>query len=100
MTKQEYLEYNKACEAEIRKMISLLLDLKSKFSSGKVPREIVLSITRHGTDLESIAKMGREVSRITEAKYAEISVRLVKHLTDVMEKCRAAQEYALWCFGD
>ena len=100
MTKQEYLEYNKACEAEIRKMTRELN--KIKLPNDPVSRHglaIAQAHTANSGTLRYIITTREDVSFLTDAEFAAAEKSLCKSLADMMEKLRAKHAYIIQHFA-
>ena len=98
MTKQGYLEYNKACEAEIREKMAILLKIKGKLPDDPTSRDrlfLASTVTRYGSDLDYIVRTHASVSFLSEAEYAPYDKKMVGRLQELMDRIRTAHEYAV-----
>ena len=98
MTKQEYLEYNKACQEEIRKMMWDLLQLKGKLPDDPTGRDrsfVASTVTRYGSDLDYIVRTHASVSFLSEAEYAPYDKKMVGRLQEVMERIHTTHSYTV-----
>ena len=96
MTKQEYIEYNKACEAEIRNMIAILFKIKEKLPSNPTSHDfsfIASTIERYGSNLDYIVRTCTSVSFLTDAEYAPNDKKMVGRLQEVMKSIRTTHTY-------
>ena len=98
MTKQGYLEYNKACEAEIRGMMEILLKIKGKLPDDPTSRDrsfLASTVERYGSDLDYIVRTHASVSFLSEAEYAPYDKKMVGRLQELMDRIRTTHDYAV-----